>query len=151
MSINDKTSMSWRLVCMTELSKREIAESCGVGERTVATQRKTLKAILEQYKDHTPGTLAEFQWWQARTEPKGTPEDAFNDYDFEPPIEYLEIGECEDMLGGPAKVAGYYLHPECIIGCCHSKGPFPTKEAALEADRIRWEEIAKATKEGDQV
>jgi hypothetical protein len=82
-------------------------------------------------------------------EPKETSENEFDDNNFGPPIEYLETGEGEDMLGGSAKVAGYYLHPECMIGCCHSKGPFPTKEAALEADRIRWEEIAKATKEGD--
>ena len=82
-------------------------------------------------------------------EPKGTSENVFDDYDFEPPIEYLEIGECEDMLSGPAKEAGYYLHPECMIGCCHSKGPFATKESAMEADRIRWEEIADSTKVGD--
>jgi hypothetical protein len=98
-----------------------------------------LAAVISVFR--IPDGLAE--------EPKGTSENEFDDYDFEPPIEYLKIGECEDMLGGPAKEAGYYLHPECMIGCCHSKGPFPTKEVALEADRIHWEEIAKATKEGD--
>ena len=67
------------------------------------------------------------------------PDDDFDDA----PIQYLEVGEREDMLGGPATEAGWYLHPECMIGCCKSEGPFPTKAAALEADRIRWEEIAK--------
>jgi hypothetical protein len=80
------------------------------------------------------------------TKPTGTSENEFDDYYFEPQIEYLEIGECEDMLGGPAEEAGYYLHPECMMGCCHSKGPFLTKEAALEQDRIRWAEITKAEK-----
>jgi hypothetical protein len=69
--------------------------------------------------------------------------DDYNDYEDDAPIEYLEVGEREDMVGGPATEAGWYLHPECMIGCCKSDGPFPTKEAALEADRIRWEEIAK--------
>jgi hypothetical protein len=82
-------------------------------------------------------------------EPKRTSVKELDDNNFGPPIEYLETGEGEDMLGGSAKVAGYYLHPECMIGCCHSKGPFPTKEAALEADHIRWAEITKAEKEGD--
>ena len=67
------------------------------------------------------------------------------DYDtnFGPYIEYLDIGDCEDMLGGPAIQAGWYLHPECMIGCCKSEGPFQIREAALEADRIRWEDITK--------
>lgn len=68
------------------------------------------------------------------------PDDDFDDA----PIQYLEVGEREDMLGGPATEAGWYLHPECMIGCCKSDGPFPTKAAALEADRIRWQEIAES-------
>jgi hypothetical protein len=75
----------------------------------------------------------------------GLSEDGFDDHEFEPPIEYLEVGEREDMLGGPAKEAGWYLHPECMIGCCKSEGPFPSREAAMEADRIRWEEFARNT------
>ncbi len=71
-------------------------------------------------------------------------DDDFDDYQDDAPIEYLEVGEREDMVGGPASVAGWFLHPECMIGCCASEGPFPTKKAALEADRIRWEEIAES-------
>jgi hypothetical protein len=74
------------------------------------------------------------------------PEDEFDDYEDDAPIEYLEVGEREEMLGGPAIEPGFYLHPLCSIGCCKSEGPFPTKEAALEADRIRWEEIVKSPK-----
>jgi hypothetical protein len=29
-------------------------------------------------------------------------EDKFDDYEYLAPIEYLEVGEREDMLGGPA-------------------------------------------------
>jgi hypothetical protein len=73
-------------------------------------------------------------------------DDDFNDNEDDAPIEYLEVGEREDMVGGPATEAGWYLHPECMIGCCASEGPFPTKAAALEADRIRWKEIANSPK-----
>jgi hypothetical protein len=71
------------------------------------------------------------------------PED---DYVYEPPIEYLEVGECGDMLGGPASEPGWYLHPACMIGCCASEGPFPSKRTALEADRRRWAEVAKSSR-----
>ncbi len=73
------------------------------------------------------------------------PDDDFDDA----PIQYLEVGEREDMLGGPAKEAGWFLHPECMIGCCKSEGPFPTKAAALEADHIRWEQIAESLRSKD--
>lgn len=69
------------------------------------------------------------------------PEDKFGPF-----IEYLEVGECKDMLGGPATTRGWYLHPVCMIGCCISEGPFPSKEAALEVDRIRWESIAEISR-----
>ncbi len=71
-------------------------------------------------------------------------EEKFTDFEDDAPIQYLEVGERDDMLGGPATEAGWYLHPECMIGCCETKGPFSSKEAALEADRIRWDEIAKS-------
>ena len=67
------------------------------------------------------------------------PEDDFDDA----PIQYLEVGECPEMLGGPATEPGWFLHPECMIGCCPSLGPLPTKEAAIEADRLRWERITE--------
>jgi hypothetical protein len=73
-------------------------------------------------------------------------EEDYDDTDFGPYIEYLNIGDCEDMLSGPATEAGWYLHPECMIGCCHSEGPFHSREAALEADRIRWVDIAKSSR-----
>ena len=75
-------------------------------------------------------------------------EDRFDDHEDDAPIEYLEVGECEEMLGGPATEAGWYLHPMCMIGCCDSQGPFPSREAAVEADRIRLDEIAKSKKNG---
>jgi hypothetical protein len=74
------------------------------------------------------------------------PEDRFDDHEDDVPIEYLEVGECEEMLGGPATEPGWYLHPMCMIGCCASQGPFPSREAALEADRIRWDRIAKSAR-----
>ena len=71
-----------------------------------------------------------------------------DDYEYVPPlIEYLEVGEYEEMRGGPATEPGWYLHPECGIGCCNSDGPFPNREAALEADRIRSESISRASAE----
>jgi len=76
-------------------------------------------------------------------------EEKFTDYEDDAPIEYLEVAECEEMLGGPVTEAGFYLHPLCSIGCCKSEGPFPTREAALEADRIRWDKIAKSLKSGN--
>ena len=79
------------------------------------------------------------------------PEERFDDHEDAAHIEYLEVGEREEMLGGPATEPGWYLHPECMIGCCHSQGPFPSREAALEADRIRWDEIAKNMRSGNDM
>jgi hypothetical protein len=76
-------------------------------------------------------------------EAKDMPEDKFGDCEYRAPIEYLEVGDREDMLGGPATERGWYLHPECWIGCCKTEGPFPNKKAALEEDHKRWERIAK--------
>jgi hypothetical protein len=73
-------------------------------------------------------------------------EDDFDDCEYVSPIEYLEVGECEEMLGGPAREPGWYLHPTCMIGCCKTEGPFPTRDAALEADSIRWKQIAENSK-----
>lgn len=61
-------------------------------------------------------------------------------YDYVPFIEYLEVGEREEMLNGPATAAGWYLHPSCMMGCCNSDGPFQSREAALN----RLEEILKS-------
>ena len=66
--------------------------------------------------------------------------------EFPPFIEYLEIGECADMLGGPATRPGWYLHPECMVGCCESAGPFPTKAAAVETDRVLREQFREASR-----
>ena len=71
---------------------------------------------------------------------KDVPEAVFDDSEYRLFIEYLEIGECPEMRGGPATEPGWYLHPGCMIGCCYSEGPFHNKEAALEANRIRLEE-----------
>jgi hypothetical protein len=79
------------------------------------------------------------------------PEDEFNDYENDAPIEYLEVGEREDMLGGPATEAGWYLHPTCMVGCCETKGPFSSRENALEADRIFWDEMAKRRRSKSKV
>ena len=73
------------------------------------------------------------------------PEDGFDDDDDGPFIEYLEVGEREEMLGGPAIEPGWYLHPVCMMGCCETKGPFPSREAALEANRILWEKFARSS------
>ena len=89
---------------------------------------------------HLPAAIA--------TENMDLPEDAFDDDDCLPFIEYLEVGEGSEMLGGPATKPGWYLHPECMIGCCASLGPFSSREAAEEADRLRWERIAKSFENG---
>ena len=73
-------------------------------------------------------------------------ENVYEESDFDPYIEYLEVGERWEMLGGPATEAGWYLHPECMIGCCTSKGPFSSREDALEANRISWIETREAMK-----
>jgi hypothetical protein len=73
-------------------------------------------------------------------------ENVYDESDFEPYIEYLEVGEGWEMLGGSATEAGWYLHPDCMIGCCKSKGPFPSREDALEANRISWIETREAMK-----
>ena len=95
-----------------------------------------LAAVLSVIR--IPGVLA--------SEEMDMPEDEYDDDDYGPSITYLEVGECEDMLGGPATEPGWYLHPTCRLGCCKSDGPFPSREAALEADRIRWDEIAQGIK-----
>ena len=75
------------------------------------------------------------------TEETDLPEDKLYDSEYLVWIEYLEVGECEEMRGGPATEPGWYLHPKCWIGCCNSEGPFPSREAALEADRNLWYKI----------
>jgi hypothetical protein len=54
-------------------------------------------------------------------------------------IEYLEVGVGWDMLGGPAKKTGWYIHPECMIGCCPSKGPYSSREEAEKIYRLKGE------------
>jgi hypothetical protein len=71
------------------------------------------------------------------------PENVVDDDEDGPPIGCLDIGEGEEMLWGPAIEAGWYLHPACMAGCCHSTGPFLSWEAAAEADRIRMKEFAE--------
>ena len=71
------------------------------------------------------------------------PEDEFDDNEYEPTIYYLEVGELEEMWGGPATKSGWYIQPVCnAVECCRPKGPFQSKEAALEADRISLDEAA---------
>jgi len=73
------------------------------------------------------------------------PEDEFDDNEYEPTIYYLEVGECEEMWGGPATEPGWYIHPMCnAVGCCRPWGPFHTREAAVEADRISYVEAAQS-------
>ena len=76
-------------------------------------------------------------------EPMEMPEDEFDDYEYGPSIYYLEVGELEEMWGGPATKSGWYIQPVCnAVECCRPKGPFQSKEAALEADRISLDEVA---------
>jgi hypothetical protein len=77
------------------------------------------------------------------------PQDTVNDYDNGPFIEYLKAGERPEMLGGPAIEPGWYLHPECMMGCCESDGPFPSRDAALDADRARWDKIRESLKSNE--
>ena len=76
----------------------------------------------------------------------------FEDEEYYAPVEFLDVGGCEDMLDGPAKEAGWYAHPAlCMIGCCASLGPFPTKGAAVEADQARWLEFGKPSSDEERV
>ena len=54
-------------------------------------------------------------------------------------IEHLDIGEGWDMLGGPAKKTGWYIHPECMIGCCPSEGPYSSRKKAEKVYRLKGE------------
>jgi hypothetical protein len=100
-----------------------------------------LAAALSVFR--IPGVLA--------SEKVDAPEFEYDEYEYEPFIEYLEVGECEDMLGGPVTEAGWYLHPVCMIGCCNSDGPFPSREAAVAADRVRLDRIAKSARSGNDM
>ena len=79
-----------------------------------------------------------------------TPEFEYDEHEFRPFIDYLDVGEGEEMLGGAATESGWYLHPDCMIGCCASEGPFQSMEAAVAAHRRRWEGIAKELAEKRQ-
>ena len=70
--------------------------------------------------------------------------------EFPPFIEFLEIGDRPEMLGGPATEPGWYLHPECMMGCCESAGPFRTLAAAVEADRVLREQFREGMKNRDR-
>jgi hypothetical protein len=59
-------------------------------------------------------------------------------------VEYFEIGEGWDMVDGPAKKSGWYLHPGCMIGCCPSRGPYSSQE---EAEKIHRQEGERNTRE----
>jgi hypothetical protein len=72
----------------------------------------------------------------------------FDDHKYDPPIEYLEVGEGEEMLGVSASEPGWYLHSMFVAGYRKSEGPFQSREAAWEADRIRWGEIVKIARSG---
>ena len=66
--------------------------------------------------------------------------------EFPPFIEYLGVGDRPEMLGGPAAEAGWYLHPECMMGCCNSEGPFRTLASAVEEDRVLREQFREGMK-----
>ena len=55
------------------------------------------------------------------------------------PVEYLKVGECSDMFGGPAEMPGWYIHPNCMIGCCPSRGPYSCQEEAENIYRSEGE------------
>lgn len=66
MTQDDKLSMAWRLVCLTNKVNAEIEAACVVGKRSVTRMRSGLKGLLEELKCHTRETLAELRWWQVR-------------------------------------------------------------------------------------
>jgi hypothetical protein len=58
-------------------------------------------------------------------------------------VAYHDIGECPDMLGGPAKKSGWYIHPDCMVGCCPSEGPYSSREEAEKLYRSKWEKSVR--------
>jgi len=58
-------------------------------------------------------------------------------------VAYHDIGECPDMLGGPAKKSGWYIHPDCMVGCCPSEGPYSSREEAEYLYRLKWDKSAR--------
>lgn len=44
---SERLEAAWRLVCTSDLSKKRIAESCGVAARTVATMRRRGNDVIE--------------------------------------------------------------------------------------------------------
>jgi hypothetical protein len=49
-----------------------------------------------------------------------------------PPILWLSVGDWDgEMIGGPARAAGFYIMPFCTPMCCRPAGPFITAAVAL--------------------
>ena len=66
MTQEDKSTSAWRFVCLTDLSKRAIADACVVGAATVSRMRKALRVVLGMLSSETRETLSVFHWWQIR-------------------------------------------------------------------------------------
>lgn len=89
MSLDDKSTMAWRMVCLTKQSKREISRACGISERQVAYMRKAWKSIMAR-RESVQDALPNLRWWQVRkflAEKEGDPLDP--DEKLRQDIEYM--------------------------------------------------------------
>jgi hypothetical protein len=56
----------------------------------------------------------------------------FQRYYSYPSIHWLSVGDWDgEMIGGPAREAGFYVIPYCNPMCCRPAGPFITAAVAL--------------------
>jgi ParB-like chromosome segregation protein Spo0J len=74
MRLDDKLNFAWRLVLISNLSKRKIVDACAVGNGTVGNMRTAKETLLEN-PEHNLESLVALSWRDAKDEAAGREKD----------------------------------------------------------------------------
>jgi hypothetical protein len=108
---DERMDAAWALVCLGSevYSKRVIQENTGVGNGTVATMRRTLKALLELDPEGVPPR----HWWQALATVKDREQREYTEEERDAMIE-AKTAQLDDKIG---KALGHMAANQIEAAC----------------------------------